>query len=303
MKSRVKLPFDPRVVRFEEETKTFEESIFHFLSLEDRKRWMQSNLFSDLTVFQAGFFKKAHGHSVERNNLDEGILIYCIAGKGKFLHNGDSWTVLPGDLVYCYPKTHHIYKSDEMDPWTIYWMHVSGPRMAHYRKLIGFTPATPIVKLGIHIDIIELFRSLYSLYTSINSDTRRAAIYACAQHILASMAMAQRPSNASPQWEQEIQSIISFMEKSVDRKMRLDDFSDYLGLSRYHFSRRFRSITGMPPMKYFAHLKIKKACFLLQSTSLKVKAISQDLGFENEYYFSRCFKICVGCSPQNYCKD
>lgn len=263
---------------------------------------MQSDFFSDLTVFQAGCFKKAHGHVVERKSLDECVLIYCVAGKGEFSGKNTWWNVLPGDLLYCHPKMHHIYKSDKKDPWTIHWMHVSGPRMAIYQKLIGFSPTAPIVKLGVHIEIIELFRSLYRLYTPINDEAHLGAIYACAQHILAAIALAQRPSGASPQWELEIQTVISLMERSVDKPMRLDDFSRYLGLSRFHFSRRFRTITGVPPMKYFTHLKIKKACFLLQSTSLKIKSISRDLGFESEYYFSRCFKACVGCSPQNYCK-
>jgi AraC family transcriptional regulator, arabinose operon regulatory protein len=303
MHVREKLPFDPRVARFEEETRTFEEAIFHFLSLEDRRRWMQTSLFADLTAFQVGFFKRAHGHAVERKSLDEGILIYCVAGKGYLSQNTSAWNVLPGDLVYCSPRTHHEYHSDERDPWTIHWMHVSGARMALYKKMIGFSATTPIVKLGVHIDVIEMFRSLYDLYNSANDQLHLAAIYACAQHILASLALAQRPSSASPQWEREIESVVGYMEKSVDRKMELEDFSEYLGLSRFHFSRRFKTVTGMPPMKYFMHLKIKRACFLLQSTSLKVKAISRDLGFENEYYFSRCFKTCVGCSPQNYCKS
>jgi AraC-like DNA-binding protein len=57
---------------------------------------------------------------------------------------------------------------------------------------------------------------------------------------------------------------------------------------------------GTPPMKYFMRLKMKKACFLLESSSLKVKEIGKQLGFENEYYFSRAFKMCVGTSPRNY---
>jgi AraC-like DNA-binding protein len=35
-------------------------------------------------------------------------------------------------------------------------------------------------------------------------------------------------------------------------------------------------------------------------SSLKVKEIGKQLGFENEYYFSRSFKMCVGTSPRNY---
>ena len=299
---REKLPFDTRAAGFEEETRTFEEAIFHFLSMEDRRRWMENRFLADFAVFQFGYFKRAHGHAVERTSLDEGVLIYCVAGKGHYCQANSSGSIVAGDLLYCFPKTHHIYRSDEKDPWTIHWMHVTGPRMALYRKLIGFSPANPIVKLGVHIDLIDLFRSLYDAYAPHNDESHLAATSARAQHIMTSIALAQRPSTARPQWEREIESVVSFMEQSVNRKMRLEDFSDYIGLSPFHFSRRFRSVTGVPPMKYFMHLKIKRACFLLQSSSLKIKAISHDLGFENQYYFSRCFKTCVGCSPQNYCK-
>lgn len=302
MKSKAKPPFDPRATSFEDETRTFEEAVFHFLPLENRTQWMQPNRFPDLTVFQVGYFKKAHGHSVERRDLDEGILIYCVDGKGQFSQKGGSWTVAPGDLLYCYPKSHHSYRADTKDPWTIHWMHVSGPRMAYYRKLIGFSPSAPIVRLGIHIDIVDLFRSLYALYEPFNDESHLAAMYACAQHILATIALAKRPSNERPQWEREIQAVITYMEECVDKKMQLEDFSEYLGLSRFHFSRRFKAITNMSPMKYFMHLKMKKAGYMLQTTSLKVKAVSRSLGFDSEYYFSRCFKSSVGCSPQKYCK-
>jgi AraC family transcriptional regulator, arabinose operon regulatory protein len=295
-------PFDPRVATFEEETRMFDEAIFHFMPLEDRKRWMQSGLRNDLRVFQAGYFKKSHGHAVERKNLAEGVLIYCVAGKGTYTQKNITREVNPGDLLYCYPKTHHKYMADEKDPWSIHWMHVSGPRMALYRRLIGFTEENPVVNLGIHFDIIDLFKSLYTLFTPCNDETRIMSIYACAQHILSSVALARRPSSASPQWKHEIQSVINYMEASVDKAMRLEDFSEYLGLSRFHFSRQFKSMVGVPPMRYFMHLKIKKACFLLESSSLKIKAIAEHLGFENEYYFSRCFKTCVGCSPNHYCK-
>jgi len=85
MKSKATLPFGPPAESFEDETKTFEEAVFHFLPLENRTQWMQPNRFPDLTVFQVGYFKKAHQHSVERRDLDEGILIYCVDGKGQLL--------------------------------------------------------------------------------------------------------------------------------------------------------------------------------------------------------------------------
>jgi AraC-like DNA-binding protein/quercetin dioxygenase-like cupin family protein len=296
-------PYDPRVAAYEEETRMFEETVFHFLSLEDRRQWMQSALLNDLRVFQVGYFKKSHGHAVERKNLNEGVLIYCVAGKGSYTQKTTTLEVVPGNLLYCYPRTHHRYEANEKEPWSIHWMHLSGPRMGLYKRLIGFTEDSPIVNLGIHIDIIDLFKSLYTLYRPSNDEARIASMHACAEHILASVALARRPSSKSPAWEHEIQSVMNYMETSVDKMMRLEDFSEYLGLSRFHFSRQFKCLAGVSPMRYFMHLKMKKACFLLESSSLKIKAIAERLGFENEYYFSRCFKASVGCSPKSYCKN
>jgi AraC-like DNA-binding protein len=300
MNARENPPFDPLAKTAKEDAKTFDDAIFRFMSLEDRKRWMGSGLFNDLRVFQAGYYQKAHGHAGERESLSEGIFIYCIAGKGRFVHKSATWHITAGDLLYCFPRAHHRYEADEEDPWTIHWMHVSGSRMALYRKLIGLSPAKPVIKLGIHIEITDLFNSLYGLFGPSNDEARFEAIHACAQHILAMLAWVQRSSAARPQWEQQIHAAMAYMNQSVDRMLKLEDLSAYVGLSPFHFSRRFKSIVGTPPMKYFMRLKMKKACFLLESSSLKVKEIGKQLGFENEYYFSRSFKLCVGTSPRNY---
>jgi AraC-like DNA-binding protein len=263
---------------------------------------MGSRLFNDLQVFQAGYYEKAHGHAAKRESLPEGIFIYCIAGKGRFVQKSITWNITAGDLLYCFPQMHHRYEADEEEPWTIHWMHVSGSRMALYRNLIGLSPAKPVIRLGIHIEIIDLFKSLYGLFNPSNNEVRFEAIHACAQHILAMLAWVPRPSAARPRWGREIEAVITYMDQSIDRMLKLEDLSAYVGLSPFHFSRRFKSLVGASPMKYLMHLKMKRACFLLESSSLKVKEISKQLGFENQYYFSRSFKMCIGSSPRNYAR-
>jgi AraC family transcriptional regulator of arabinose operon len=174
--------------------------------------------------------------------------------------------------------------------------------MALYRRLAGLSLEKPVIKLGMHIKIIDLFKSLYGLFKPSNDEARFEAIHACAEHILEMLASAPRPAAARAQWDWEIQAAITHIDRSVDRMLKLEELSAYVGLSSFHFSRRFKSVTGTPPMRYFMQIKMKKACFLLESSSLKVKEIGKQLGFENEYYFSRCFKMYVGSSPRNYCK-
>ena len=56
----------------------------------------------------------------------------------------------------------------------------------------------------------------------------------------------------------------------------------------------------MPPIDYFLHLKMQKACQLLFSQDMKIKQVALQLGYEDQYYFSRIFKKYMGMSPEQY---
>jgi AraC-like DNA-binding protein len=56
----------------------------------------------------------------------------------------------------------------------------------------------------------------------------------------------------------------------------------------------------MPPLDYFIHLKLQKACLLLFSTDRKVRTIAEELGYDDPYYFSRLFKKYMKSSPEIY---
>ena len=53
-------------------------------------------------------------------------------------------------------------------------------------------------------------------------------------------------------------------------------------------------------MAYFIHLKIRKACELLDQTELTVQEIAVAIGYDDPYYFSRIFKKIQGVSPSAY---
>lgn len=303
MSASTVLPFDPRLMHLGPQPCSFEESIFDLLSLEDRERWSQSPMLSTLCLFQSGYFKRAIGHSVERRNLEQSVLIYCTAGKGIYRTRGMALQILPGDLLCCPAHAHYGYESDARDPWTIHWLHLTGESFALLCKLIGLTPECPVVQLGLRPEIVELFAALHPLFQPQCDNAHLAALHAAAQHLLAQIALVHTPRPDSACWQQEMHAVMRYMEDSVEKKLQLEDFATFAGLSRFHFARRFKLTTGLAPMHYFMHLKIKKACLLLESSSLTLKAISSQLGFENEYYFSRCFKSYMGCSPLNYCKN
>jgi AraC-like DNA-binding protein len=67
-----------------------------------------------------------------------------------------------------------------------------------------------------------------------------------------------------------------------------------------HFASLFRHQTGMAPIEYFIHLRIRGACRLLDTTTLTVREIGYRVGYEDPYYFSRMFRKLMGLSPRQY---
>jgi transcriptional regulator GlxA family with amidase domain len=87
---------------------------------------------------------------------------------------------------------------------------------------------------------------------------------------------------------------------AIDTTLTVAQIAKQAGLSTAHFSRLFTEQTGFPPMEYFIHLKIQRACRFLTLTSLSIKEISSRLGYSDQYYFSRIFHQVMGTPPASY---
>src|SRR5665213_2887733 len=76
-----------------------------------------------------------------------------------------------------------------------------------------------------------------------------------------------------------------------------------LGVSYEVFRRRFRRLTGKAPHRYRQSRVIEQAAELLCTTRRTVSAIAVELGFCDEFHFSRLFKKVRGQSPTVFRQD
>jgi AraC-like DNA-binding protein len=90
------------------------------------------------------------------------------------------------------------------------------------------------------------------------------------------------------------------MQQNLDMPLTLNELAAEVHISPSHYSALFRKKTGYPPLEYFNHMKIQKACQYLQFTNLQVKEIAYKLGINDPSYFSRFFTNVMGQSPNLY---
>lgn len=94
-----------------------------------------------------------------------------------------------------------------------------------------------------------------------------------------------------------------FLQENLDQKVDLEMLAEMAGISRFHFTRIFKSTFGVPPYKYLLKLRIKKACELLKNFDTPITEIAYSVGFSSSSEFSRAFKQAMGCTPREFRVD
>lgn len=94
-----------------------------------------------------------------------------------------------------------------------------------------------------------------------------------------------------------IDPALQMIYKDYQKKLTIDDLADSCRISKYHFCRVFRQVTGMPAMQYLMNYRIKIADLMLFNTQKSVAEIAWECGFTDESYFCRCYKKLQGMSP------
>jgi AraC family transcriptional regulator len=90
------------------------------------------------------------------------------------------------------------------------------------------------------------------------------------------------------------------MWESYSEPLSLSDIAKSAILSRFHFSRVFRSATGVSPGRFLSAVRIYQAKRMLVSTSLSVTDISLAVGYNSLGSFTNRFTESVGVPPTRF---
>jgi transcriptional regulator GlxA family with amidase domain len=86
----------------------------------------------------------------------------------------------------------------------------------------------------------------------------------------------------------------------LDRPLPVGELADRAGMSRRHFDRRFREVTGTTPAAWLTHQRVLRARQLLEETRLPVEAVARRCGFSSAAALRPHFRQIVGTVPAAY---
>ena len=109
----------------------------------------------------------------------------------------------------------------------------------------------------------------------------------------------QRTSGIDEAYEHIRQYIESHYSKST---LSLDDLANELGYSVSYISAIFKR-NDSSFTKYLTTVRMEQAKLLLANPENKLVTIANEIGYDDPYYFSHCFKKYFGVSPLEYRKS
>lgn len=99
---------------------------------------------------------------------------------------------------------------------------------------------------------------------------------------------------------ERFEKIITYIDANCHKQIKIAELAAMVFLQPTYFSNLFAKHFGVPPRRYIALVRINKAQHLLEHTKMSVKSIADEVGYEDELYFSRVFKQLVDISPTAY---
>lgn len=97
-----------------------------------------------------------------------------------------------------------------------------------------------------------------------------------------------------------LRRVKDYIEAHLSDDISLEDLADVARMSKYHFSRQFKTSVGESPIQYVIGRRIEEGKRLLEQTDWLVSRVSQEVGYDSQSRFTTQFKRRIGTTPAAY---
>ncbi len=232
---------------------------------------------------------------------------YTVRGKGVFFTDNRLYSVNTGTLWLVPKDKYYYYKSDENEPYEYFWIHFNGKGAEKFLESIGLSEKNPVIENLNNPNVAYQFNKLIGLS---KTDAPNGHLILSALHrLLYEIEIALGEFNRKIihggriiDDDPAVNKVIAFIKENYAKDIGLRDLANVVFLDRVYLITKFKSRTGLSPIRFLIQYRISQSCRLLHS-DLPLKEISSLCGFRDFANFLKRFKNFVGLTPSQYRKS
>lgn len=93
--------------------------------------------------------------------------------------------------------------------------------------------------------------------------------------------------------------VSKYIEQHIEEAILVEDLAETVHMSKYHFLRKFKNLTGVTAHTFLIQKRLIKACEYLKE-GMSITQVYQLVGFQDYSAFLRNFKAVFGVAPRQY---
>ncbi len=116
-------------------------------------------------------------------------------------------------------------------------------------------------------------------------------------------ALTTQPQGTNPTGTLNVDRALEYIEANLAENIGLNEIAQALGVSPYHFSRGFKSNTGLSPHQYVLERRVARAREMLAGGHTTLAEIAYAVGFSSQAHMTDVFRKRLGITPGAYRKE
>lgn len=100
--------------------------------------------------------------------------------------------------------------------------------------------------------------------------------------------------------QHQLRCIHDYILAHLKQDIAVDDLAAQLRLSKYHFSRAFKTSTGHTPFQRVTAIRMDQAKTFLRDLETPISDVAYRVGYSDQAHFARVFRRDCGCTPTSY---
>lgn len=225
------------------------------------------------------------------------LLVYTLEGEADYFDDTGVRTILrEGTLIWAVPNINQSYGPRPGWTWSEFYMWFDGPVFDTWQRQGIPGERTRVLSLKPVRYWTERFTEVVKGMKRGEAETPVMRLCRL-QQFLAEALQAQEKNEIDlemSRWKEKASQLLTSGDKTTPS---LDAIARRLNMSYSLFRKRFTHLTGKTPGQYKSEWIMRKACSRLLETNEPLSRIAEDLGFHDQFHFSKRFKLEMGITP------